>query len=205
MLALARVWSPASPGASRNRGGSAEGEIWSSEYWANKGGVKLNLWRKRVGAPKPGEKPLPVLFLVHGSSNSTRSSYDLSVPGKGEYSLMNVMARYGFDVWTMDHDGYGHSGTLRQQLRHRQRRRGPEGRDSGGGEGDRPAEDAFLRHLVGRASAPAPIAQAQPERVDRLMLSAFTYKGSGAAGDRAAAARASTSCAPTRGASATPR
>ncbi len=52
-------------------------EIWSQEYWANKGGVKLNLWRKRVGAPKAGEKPLPILFLVHGSSNSTRSSYDL--------------------------------------------------------------------------------------------------------------------------------
>ena len=47
--------------------------------------MKLNLWRKRVGAPKAGEPPLPVLFLVHGSSNSTRSSYDLDVPGKGEY------------------------------------------------------------------------------------------------------------------------
>ena len=92
-------------------GAAGEAEIWSSEYWANKGGVKLNLWRKRVGAPKAGEKPLPILFLVHGSSNSTRSSYDLSVPGKGEYSLMNVMAREGYDVWTMDHDGYGHSGS----------------------------------------------------------------------------------------------
>ena len=90
---------------------AGEAEIWSSDYWANKGGVKLNLWRKRVGAPKPSEKPLPILFLVHGSSNSTRSSYDLSVPGKGEYSLMNVMAREGYDVWTMDHDGYGHSGS----------------------------------------------------------------------------------------------
>ena len=48
---------------------------------------------------------------MHGSSNSTRSSYDLTVPGKGEYSLMNVFARYGYDVWTMDHDGYGHSGS----------------------------------------------------------------------------------------------
>ena len=90
---------------------ASEAEIWSSDYWADKGGVKLNLWRKRVGAPKPGEKPLPILFLVHGSSNSTRSSYDLTVPGKGEYSLMNVMAREGYDVWTMDHDGYGHSGS----------------------------------------------------------------------------------------------
>ena len=42
---------------------------------------------------------------------SARTSFDLAVPGKGEYSLMNVFARYGYDVWTMDHDGYGRSGT----------------------------------------------------------------------------------------------
>jgi hypothetical protein len=70
----------------------SDGPIWSAEYWAKKGEVKLNLWRKRVGAPKPGEPALPVLFLVHGSSNSTRSSYDLEIPGKGEYSFMNVFA-----------------------------------------------------------------------------------------------------------------
>src|SRR5262245_10889698 len=92
-------------------GQASDGVIWSAEYWTKKGDVALNLWRKRVGAPKPGEPPLPLLFLVHGSSNSARSSYDLTVPGKGEYSLMNVFARYGYDVWTMDHDGYGHSGS----------------------------------------------------------------------------------------------
>ena len=87
------------------------GEIWSKDYWARKGDVKLNLWRKRIGAPRSGEAALPIVFLVHGSSNSTRSTYDLTVPGKGEYSLMNVLARYGYDVWTMDHDGYGYSGS----------------------------------------------------------------------------------------------
>jgi hypothetical protein len=56
---------------------SAGGEIWHQDYWAQKGGVKLNLWRKRIGAPKPGEPARPVVFLVHGSSNSSRSSYDL--------------------------------------------------------------------------------------------------------------------------------
>ena len=90
---------------------SASGNIWSQEYWAQKGNIKLNLWRKRVGAPRAGEQPKPILFLVHGSSNSTRSSYDLDVPGKGEYSMMNIMAREGYDVWTMDHDGYGYSGS----------------------------------------------------------------------------------------------
>jgi hypothetical protein len=32
-------------------------EVWSGEYWAKKGDVSLNLWRKRIGAPRPGEPP----------------------------------------------------------------------------------------------------------------------------------------------------
>src|SRR5665647_1206354 len=67
---------------------AAAEDIWSAEYWAKKGEVKLNLWRKRIGAPKPGEPTRPVVLLVHGSSHSARSSYDLTVPGKGEYSFM---------------------------------------------------------------------------------------------------------------------
>ena len=52
---------------------------------------------------------LPVLFLVHGSSVSSRPSFDLTVPGHGEYSVMNTFAQFGFDVWTMDHENYGRS------------------------------------------------------------------------------------------------
>ena len=33
---------------------ASDGAIWSAEYWAKKGDVALNLWRKRVGAPKAG-------------------------------------------------------------------------------------------------------------------------------------------------------
>ncbi|HEY5963879.1 MAG TPA: alpha/beta hydrolase [Xanthobacteraceae bacterium] len=159
---------------------AAGAEIWSQEYWADKSGVKLNLWRKRAGAPKPGEKPLPILFLVHGSSNSTRSSYDLSVPGKGEYSLMNVMAREGYDVWTMDHDGYGYSGSSGNNS------------DIASGVEDLKAAMPVLQketgltkmHMYGTSSGAiraAAFAQARPEHVDRLILSAFTYKGDGAA------------------------
>jgi hypothetical protein len=46
---------------------------------------------------------------VHGSSISGRPTFDLSVPGHGEYSLMNKFAEYRFDVWTMDFSGYGRS------------------------------------------------------------------------------------------------
>lgn len=64
---------------------SIEGEIWSSEYWAKKGDIPLWMFRKRVGAPKPGEPARPVVFFVHGSSVTSRA-FDLTVPGKGEYS-----------------------------------------------------------------------------------------------------------------------
>ena len=141
--------------------------------------MKLNLWRKRAGAPKAGEKPRPVLFMVHGSSNSSRSSYDLSVPGKGEYSMMNVFAREGYDVWTMDHDGYGLSGSSGNNS------------DIASGVEDLKAAMPVLAketgqskmHMYGTSSGAiraAAFAQAQPDSVDRLALSAFTYKGTGA-------------------------
>ncbi len=159
---------------------AAPGTIWSSEYWAHKGDVKLNLWRKRAGAPKPGEAPLPILFLVHGSSNSARSSYDLTVPGGADYSMMNVFAGYGYDVWTMDHDGYGYSGSSGNNS------------DIASGVEDLKAAVPVIMKETGAAKISffgtssgairaAAYAQAQPEHLGRLILSAFTYKGKGAA------------------------
>jgi len=151
-------------------------DIQASEFWANKGNVRLNLYRKRA-APKPGEQQ-PVVFLVHGSSNSARTSYDLTVPGKGEYSAMNVLAGFGFDVWTMDHDGYGRSGSS-----------GNNSDIASGVEDLKAALPVVIQetgqqkvHIYGTSSGAiraGAYAQAQPERVDRLVLSAFTYKGTG--------------------------
>ena len=33
--------------------------IWSAEYWAQKGAVKLWMWRKRAGAPPLSRRDLP--------------------------------------------------------------------------------------------------------------------------------------------------
>ena len=79
-----------------------------TDYTVHKGDVSLAVYRKRLD-PAAGQLPRPVLFLVHGSSNSALSSFDLTVPGAGEYSTMNVFAGLGFDVWTMDHENYGRS------------------------------------------------------------------------------------------------
>jgi pimeloyl-ACP methyl ester carboxylesterase len=153
-----------------------DGPIWSAEYWAQKGDVKLNLWRKRVGAPKAGEKPRPVLFLVHGSSFSTRVSYDMQIPGSVDYSAMNLFARAGYDVWTMDHDGYGYSGSSGNNS------------DIASGVADLKAAVPVVAketgqpkmHFYGPSSGSiraGAYAMVEPERVDRLVLAAFTYKG----------------------------
>ncbi|HEV2957547.1 MAG TPA: alpha/beta fold hydrolase [Xanthobacteraceae bacterium] len=156
----------------------AEGEFWRGEYWANKGDVKLAMYRKRVSAPQAGEPALPVLFLVHGSSISAGPSFDLTVPGRGEYSVMNAFARWGFDVWTMDHENYGRSS-----------------RTSGNSDIASGVEDLKVGvevvaretgrakvHMMGESSGAiraGAYAMTRPDRVDRLVLSAFTYKGTG--------------------------
>jgi hypothetical protein len=67
---------------------------WRADYTVRKGEVSLAVYRKRNAGPMAGEAPRPVLFLVHGSSNSALSSFDLSAPD-GEYSTMNVFAALG--------------------------------------------------------------------------------------------------------------
>ena len=155
-------------------------EISSEGHLAQKGDVKLAMYRKWAG--KVGgwsAKPLPVLFLVHGSSLSSRSSFDLAFRDS-TYSVMDVFAGYGFDVWTMDHEGFGRSdrtaGTsdiasrvedLKAAMTVVQRVSGPS-----------------KVHVFGESSgaiAAAAFAQSEPDRVDRLILAATTYKGEGAA------------------------
>jgi pimeloyl-ACP methyl ester carboxylesterase len=165
------------PGAS----GAAEAPtlaMWTAEYWAQKGNVQLYMYRKRQGPPLPGERARPVLFLVHGSSISSRPAFDLTVPGKGEYSLMNVFAAAGFDVWTMDHEGYGRSTRTEANS------------DIGSGVEDlKAAVEVVARetgerraHFFGESSGAlraAAFAAAAPDRVDRLILQAFVWTGEG--------------------------
>jgi alpha-beta hydrolase superfamily lysophospholipase len=119
-----------------------------------------------------------VLLLVHGSSVSSRPSFDLTVPGHGEYSVMNTFAQYGFDVWTMDHENYGRSS-----------RTGGNSDIASGVEDLKAGVELIVRetgqsklHIFGESSGglrAGAYAMARPERVDRLVLAAFTYKGEG--------------------------
>ena len=161
---------------------AATAKIWHADYMATKqrGDTKISLaiYRKRLGAPAPGQPRRPILFVVHGSSSSALPSFDLTVPGQAGYSLMDAFARLGFDVWSMDHEGYGRSS------------RTDGNSDIASGVADLvAASDLVARetgatkiHYMGESSGAlraGAFAAAHPDRVDRLILEAFTYTGQG--------------------------
>ena len=156
--------------------------LWSASYWATKHrdgeAIRLAVYRKRATAPVPGAAALPVLLLVHGSSPAALASFDLTVPGHADFSLMNVFARLGYDVWTLDHEGYGRSSQTSGNS------------DIASGVQDLIVVTDLIRaetgqarqHLLGESSGAiraAAFAQAQPDRAGRLVLAAFTYTGAG--------------------------
>ncbi len=156
--------------------------LWSASAWATKQRdgqeIRLALYRKRVGAPARGQPALPVLVLVHGSSPAALASFDLTVPGDESYSMMNVFARLGYDVWTLDHEGYGRS------------TRTDANSDIASGVADLVAATTLIAaetgqqrmHMLGESSGAlraGAFAMARPERMGRLVLEAFTYTGEG--------------------------
>ena len=154
------------------------GEFWNKQYTAKKGAVNLALYRRRMKAPAPGDKPLPVVVMVHGSSLSGMPSWDLHVPGAGEYSVMNVFSRLGYDCWVIDFEGYGKSSVTSGNS------------DVKSGVADLEAATPLIAqetgqqkfHMLGESSGAlrvAAFAAAHPERVDRVVLGAYTYTGKG--------------------------
>jgi len=152
------------------------GEFWNKQYTAHKGEVNLALYRRRMKAPAPGERPLPVVVMVHGSSISGMPSWDLHVPGAGEYSVMNVFTRFGYDCWVIDFEGYGKSSVTSGNS------------DVKSGVADLEAAAPLIAqetgqqkfHFLGESSGAlrvAAFAAAHPERMDRIVLGAYTYTG----------------------------
>lgn len=84
-------------------------EIKSRELMAEReGGLKLKLYEKwRVGNEETWKQNGRVILLVHGATWASRCTFDPD-PDHG-YSLMDVLADAGFDVFAVDLHGYGKS------------------------------------------------------------------------------------------------
>ena len=174
MLWLALAWPAAVRAADEPLPRVAAEEFWATKP-SDSGGATVKLWiyRKQVA---DGRKDKPLLFLVHGSSYSGKTMFDLTVPGRSDYSFMDHFARLGFDVWTMDHEGYGHSDRTASIS------------DIHSGVQDLNAAMGVVKQVTGRSKAAffgqssgglraARFANFHPESVDRLIVDAFVWTG----------------------------
>ena len=154
---------------------TASPRLVADEFWADKNGVRLWVYRKRL----EGSEPRPRLFCVHGSSYSGKTMFDLNVPNRDNYSMMDHFARLGYEVWTMDHEGYGHSqktaGNSDIQSGVEDLKAAMAVIEKGGGT----AKLSFFGQSSGALRA-ARFANQYPDHVEKLALDAFVWTGQGA-------------------------
>lgn len=151
------------------------GQVTGAEHWTHKDGVRLFLWEKFLGTPA-GK---PAVLFVHGSSMASQPTFDLTVPGRPDSSVMDWFARRGFVCWCVDMEGYGRSGKKRDITC-----------DIANGADDLAAATdyiiktrgikQFLTYGISSGALRAALfAQHHPGRVARLALDAFVWTGEG--------------------------
>lgn len=86
---------------------SAAKSISGKAHYAIRDGLRIYLWEKyRAGTEDSFGNSGKVALLVHGGTWSGRPDFDLQIR---DYSLMDLLATSGYDVWAIDIHGYGHS------------------------------------------------------------------------------------------------
>ena len=151
-------------------------DVEGIEHWASKNGIRLFLWEKFVDSPH-GK---PAVLFVHGSSMASQPTFDLTVEGRADSSVMDWFARRGFVCWSVDMEGYGRSDKSRDIPC-----------DIANGADDLAAATDYIQRARGvgavmaygissGALRAALFAQRHPERVARLALDAFVWTGEGA-------------------------
>ena len=155
---------------------AADTTVEGVAHEAHKGDIRLFLWEKFVGDPA-GK---PVVLFVHGSSMASQPTFDLTVPGRPDSSVMDWFATRGFACWSVDMEGYGRSDKRRDIAC-----------DIANGADDLAAATQYMCEARGiervmaygissGALRAALFAQRHPERVARLALDAFVWTGEGA-------------------------
>jgi len=146
------------------------------EHWVDKGDVRLFLWEKKR---HPGTVHAGTILFVHGSSMASQPTFDLSVPGRPDSSVMDWFAARGFDTWTLDNEGYGRSSKHRAINCNIDN--GAE--DLAAGSAyilQRSADRQLLVYGISSGALKAAVfAQHHPARVARLALDAFVWTGEG--------------------------
>jgi pimeloyl-ACP methyl ester carboxylesterase len=150
------------------------------EHWTNKGDVRLFPVGRVIadGSPRRSSSRL---------SMASQPTFDLTVPGRPDSSVMDWFAKRGFVCWCVDMEGYGRSDKKRDIYC-----------DIANGADDLAAATTYIGQARGThrfmvygissgALRAALFAQRHPDRVARLALDAFVWTAQRRAHARAAA------------------
>ena len=150
-------------------------EIKTRELIAEREGLKLKLYEKwRAGSEEAWKQNGKVILLIHGATWASKCTFDPD-PEHG-YSMMEVLADAGYDVFAVDLHGYGRS-----------ERTDADWTDAVSAAKDVEAAVEFIRalrwvervHLFGYqwGAQPAALYAAQkPQKVARLALLGMRYR-----------------------------
>lgn len=159
---------------------STQAAVTGKTHWTHKktpeGDMKLFMCEKPA---TDGKGANGTVIFVHGSSMSSVPTFDLSVPGRPDSSVMDWFAKRGFNTWCFDMEGYGQSSKLRD-IHY----------DIASGADDLAAVSDYITRTTGQkqflvygissgALRAAMFAERHPERVSRLALDAFVWTGKG--------------------------
>jgi pimeloyl-ACP methyl ester carboxylesterase len=107
ILPWAGVRAGNTPGFASQKRNAATNPISGKAHYASRDGLRIYLWEKyKAGVEDSFGISEKVALLVHGGTWSGRPDFDLQIR---DYSLMDLLATNGYDVWAIDIHGYGHS------------------------------------------------------------------------------------------------
>ncbi|MEQ1765113.1 MAG: alpha/beta fold hydrolase [Pyrinomonadaceae bacterium] len=156
--------------------------VVGKDHFVISNGLKVYLWEKyQKNFERTFKQTNKIVLLVHGATWSGRPNFDLQIR---DYSLMDFLAKNGYDVWAIDIHGYGRSEKTDKDWS-----------DTASAAGDIGAAVEYIATLRGvekisilgwswGTQTTGVYTMGHPEKVNKLILFAMAWKGNPAARSR---------------------
>lgn len=149
--------------------------IIGKEHYAMSNGLKIYLWEKyHKDFDKTFKQSRKIVLLVHGKTWSGRPDFDLQIR---DYSLMDFLARNGYDAWSIDIHGYGRSEKTDKDWSDTEAASNDIGAAVDYISGQKGVDNISILGWSWGAQTTGLYAMNHPGKVNKLILYAMTWKG----------------------------
>ena len=149
--------------------------IVGAEHYVMSNNLKVYVWEKyHKDFDKTFKQTNKIVLLVHGATWTGRPDFDLQIR---DYSLMDFLARNGYDVWAIDIHGYGKSDKTDKDWSDTESAAGDIGAAVDYIAKERGVEKISLLGWSWGTQTTGLYTMNHPEKVDKLILYAMGWKG----------------------------